>query len=66
MVERTGIIGTGLIGGSLALAFKRQGIGGEILGYDTDPASIASALEQGPSTVAAPPPANWQPRPTWW
>jgi prephenate dehydrogenase len=47
MVERTGIIGTGLIGGSLALAFKRQGIGGEILGYDTDPASITAALEQG-------------------
>lgn len=47
MIERTGIIGTGLIGGSLALALKRQGLGGEILGYDTDPSSIVSALEQG-------------------
>ncbi len=43
----TGIIGTGLIGGSLALALKRQGIGGEVLGYDADPRSLETALEMG-------------------
>jgi len=47
VIERTGIIGTGLIGGSLAMAFKRHGIGGEILAYDTDPASVETALEKG-------------------
>ncbi len=47
MIERTGIIGTGLIGGSLAMAFKRHGIGGEILAYDTDTASVEAALDKG-------------------
>lgn len=46
-MERTGIIGTGLIGGSLALALKRQGLGGEVLGYDADPASLERALKMG-------------------
>lgn len=47
MIERTGIIGTGLIGGSLAMAFKRHGIGGEILAFDTDKSSVDTALEKG-------------------
>ena len=34
--KRVGIVGVGLVGGSLALALKQAGYGGEIIGYDLD------------------------------
>ncbi|MBN1352681.1 prephenate dehydrogenase [candidate division KSB1 bacterium] len=39
------ILGVGLIGGSLALAFKRKGIGREIIGFDRDDV-IRGALDK--------------------
>ncbi len=37
MIRQVTIIGTGLIGGSLALALRKQGFGGRIVGCDTAP-----------------------------
>ncbi len=41
------IIGTGLIGGSLALALKEKGIAGKIIGVDANPLHQKKALELG-------------------
>ncbi|MEM1055871.1 MAG: prephenate dehydrogenase [Bacteroidota bacterium] len=41
------ILGTGLIGGSLALALRARQPGVEIVGYDRDPEQLALALERG-------------------
>jgi prephenate dehydrogenase len=43
------ILGTGLIGASIGLALKSLGasFGGEVLGWDTNPAESAKALEMG-------------------
>lgn len=46
-VECIGIIGVGLIGGSLALALKKNGKGKRFLGYDTEPQSVEKALSLG-------------------
>jgi len=43
-IESTGIIGTGLIGGSLALAMRKYGWPGEIAGFDEDTESLKEAL----------------------
>lgn len=42
-----GIIGTGLIGGSLGLALRREGAAEKVLGYDADAAMIEQALRCG-------------------
>lgn len=39
------IVGTGLIGGSLALSLREKGIAGTIIGVDNDPGNIRKALE---------------------
>ena len=43
-VRRLAIIGTGLIGASVALAAKRAGVAGEVAGYDPDPAALDAAV----------------------
>jgi prephenate dehydrogenase len=45
-VRRLAILGTGLIGASVALAAKRGG-DTQVAGYDTDPAMLATAAERG-------------------
>lgn len=41
------IVGTGLIGGSMAIALKKKGIASFIIGVDTDPCHRQKALERG-------------------
>jgi prephenate dehydrogenase len=45
------VVGTGLIGGSLALALRRGGL--RVQGYDADPERLARAMERGVIDVAA-------------
>ena len=47
IVEKLAIVGTGLIGGSFALALKQASAVGEVLGVGRNPASLAAALERG-------------------
>lgn len=42
-----GILGTGLIGGSLGLAMRAEGAAGRIIGYDADAEMLGLALEKG-------------------
>jgi prephenate dehydrogenase len=46
------VVGTGLIGGSLALALRRAGL--RVQGYDADAAVLARAVERGVIDEAAP------------
>lgn len=50
---RIGVIGTGLIGASLGMAFRRTGTASEVLGFDLDPARAAAAAEAGALDAAA-------------
>ena len=52
-VGRLALIGTGLIGASIALAAKRAGAG-VVAGWDADPAALAGAADRGAIEVAAP------------
>ena len=45
--SRITILGTGLIGASIGLALREQNFGGEILGWDKNPAELAIALSRG-------------------
>lgn len=45
MIERVGVIGTGLIGGSIGLALRRRGIA--VTGHDLDERRLARAVERG-------------------
>ncbi|MDD3609641.1 MAG: prephenate dehydrogenase/arogenate dehydrogenase family protein [Halothiobacillaceae bacterium] len=47
MIERLALIGTGLIGGSLALALKAAGAVGEVVGCGRNPATLERARELG-------------------
>lgn len=47
MIERLAIIGVGLIGGSLALALRRAGVVGEIVGAGRGVANLERARERG-------------------
>lgn len=49
------LIGTGLIGGSFALAAKAQGVFDRVLGSDRDPNALQRALEMGIIDDLAPP-----------
>jgi prephenate dehydrogenase len=49
---RIGVVGLGLIGGSVALA-ARQRLGARVVGYDLRPESIRAALERGAIDEAA-------------
>ena len=44
--ERVAVVGTGLIGTSIAMAASR--VGCDVVGWDPDPASLALAAERGP------------------
>ncbi len=46
-VRRLAVIGTGLIGASVALAAKRAGAATQVAGYDPDPEALAAAAERG-------------------
>jgi len=47
MIDKLALIGTGLIGGSFALALKQAGAVREVLGVGRTPASLNTALERG-------------------
>lgn len=44
---KVGIIGLGLIGGSMAIDLKRRGFADEVLGVEADPVNAAAALKMG-------------------
>ncbi|MBX6378571.1 MAG: prephenate dehydrogenase/arogenate dehydrogenase family protein, partial [Clostridia bacterium] len=45
--ERVAILGLGLIGGSLGLAWRAQGAAAEVIGYDLSPRAAERALALG-------------------
>jgi predicted dinucleotide-utilizing enzyme len=47
MVETLALIGTGMIGGSIALACKKAGHVKKIIGYDTNPESLEASKALG-------------------
>ncbi len=47
MIERLAILGVGLIGGSLALSLKQQGLVKQVVGYGRSKANLAEALTLG-------------------
>lgn len=47
LFERVGIVGVGLIGGSLALAARRAGLVRELVGAGRTPANLETALRRG-------------------
>jgi len=51
--ERVGIMGTGLIGGSLGLALRVEGAAGKVIGFDADAAMLSGALDRGAVEEAA-------------
>jgi 3-phosphoshikimate 1-carboxyvinyltransferase len=53
MIDRTAVIGLGLIGGSFALALQKYKVCGDIVGYDLSLTSSAIALEKGIVTTTA-------------
>ncbi|RJP31257.1 MAG: prephenate dehydrogenase [Actinobacteria bacterium] len=53
LYEQVGILGTGLIGGSLGLALRKEGAAGRVIGYDADSAMLAQALQRGAIAKAA-------------
>src|SRR5947199_6651220 len=48
---RVAVIGTGLMGASVALAARRRG--DDVTGWDHDPAALAAAVERGALEAAA-------------
>ena len=53
-MQRVAILGTGLIGASVGLALKANGLQGKILGWDANPAEQAEALRMGAIDEALP------------
>ena len=53
MAERVAVVGTGLIGGSIALGLRRCSPSATVVGYDRDPGSMEAALERGAVTALA-------------
>lgn len=47
LFQQCAIIGLGLIGGSLGLALRRQGLVGTVVGYDQDPVTCQIAKDRG-------------------
>ncbi|HEX7117918.1 MAG TPA: chorismate mutase [Longimicrobiales bacterium] len=47
VLGRVAVFGLGLIGGSLGMALNRAGLATSLIGYDTDAATAARALEAG-------------------
>ena len=54
MIDQLGLIGCGLMGGSLALALKRAGLVRKVVGYSLSPSSSQRAQELGVIDVTAP------------
>jgi prephenate dehydrogenase len=52
-VTRVAILGTGLVGASLGLAFARSDEVTDVIGWDRDPAQLRVAVERGAVTRAA-------------
>ncbi|MEQ8663229.1 MAG: prephenate dehydrogenase/arogenate dehydrogenase family protein, partial [Gammaproteobacteria bacterium] len=46
-IERLAVLGVGLIGGSLALALRRAGVVGEVVGAGRGVANLECARERG-------------------
>ena len=46
-MKKIGIIGLGLIGGSMAIDLKRRGFAAEVLGVDADPVNASAAEKMG-------------------
>ena len=46
-MKTIGIIGLGLIGGSMAIDLRRRGFAGEIIGVEAEPVNAAAALKIG-------------------
>lgn len=46
--ERIAVLGVGLIGGSVALAWREAGFAGQLVGFDTCPITLEQALTDGP------------------
>jgi prephenate dehydrogenase len=46
-LRRLAVIGTGLIGASVALAAKRAGVASAVVGFDPDPAALEAARARG-------------------
>ena len=44
---KVGIVGLGLIGGSMAIDLKRRGFADEVLGVESEPVNAAAALKIG-------------------
>ena len=53
MFEQLGVIGCGLIGGSFALALKRAGMVGRVVGYSKSPSTTEQARRLGVIDVVA-------------
>ena len=53
-LRRLAIVGTGLIGASVALAAKRAGVVTEVAGFDPDQAALDAAAERGAVDERAP------------
>ena len=46
-MKNIGVIGLGLIGGSMAIDLKRKGFASQVLGVDNDPVNAAAAEKIG-------------------
>ena len=46
-LKRLAIVGTGLIGASVALAARRAAVAAEVVGHDPDPAALEAAVARG-------------------
>ena len=53
MAKRVAVVGTGLIGGSIALGLRRLRPAPSIMGYDADPTASAAAMDAGALTSVA-------------
>jgi len=53
LARHVAVVGTGLIGGSIALGLRRSRPSTPVVGYDTDPASMEAALRSGALTAGA-------------
>lgn len=49
-MEKIAVLGLGLIGGSLGMAFRQTGVARQIAGYDRDPGTTQRALARGAIT----------------
>src|SRR5579864_7625656 len=51
-MEKVAVLGLGLIGGSFALALRREGLAGNIAGFDADRSVALRAMQRGAITQA--------------